>query len=399
VVSYNCVNCFKIFIKKIDYERHINRKFRCKPIKNNENIINNLNNEVNSNMLNIPPYLHQNSTNLHQNSTNLHQNSTEMHRNLANDESVIEMTHICKYCRKIFVRNSVLKRHIDENRCKVKKMIDEQNNKKEDMVDLLMAEIERNKQREIEKDKQYQEREIEKDKQYQEREIEHQKQINDLTKSLQKMESKINKTTNKIMNNNNGTINNTVNNTYVMKFGSENSLEEHLNKKELEYILSKHLCVIQASVQTLHFNKRLPHLLNVYLSAKNAKDGLIFDGKKYILDPLDNILDDLYNDHKGFVENLIESRDDLKLVYKQEFIDYILNVFEILENNDNPNKNKKINKIKADIKLILYNERELAEKKQIELKKLLVLKESNKKLALLEEDKMMTKDSNGIITL
>jgi len=361
-MKYTCLRCNKEFNQKIHLTNHNNRIRPCKMI-----ILNEINNDnhievVNNNINNI----HQNSTNIHQNSTNIHQNSTNIHQN--NLE--------CRYCRKIYTRSDALKRHIDENRCKTKQMIDEQNNNKETMIELLMKQIE-------EKDKKYQEIINEKDKI-------HQNQIDILTTKLQKMETKIIKTTNKNninnintnTNTNNGSINTINNNNITIKFGDETSLidySELLNKKELEYILKKQRSSILASIEMIHFNKRLPQCMNVYLSAKNSKNGLIFDGIKYKLDPLDNIIDNLFNDHKNYVECLVENCEELNLNHTSKYIENIIDLIRILDEEYEKNqddKSFKLNKkheIYDDIKLLLYNEKELTEKKHLEIKKSLEL--------------------------
>jgi len=219
-----------------------------------------------------------------------------------------------------------------------------------------------------------------------------QDQINELTTKLQKMETKICKTNNKNINNinntNNGTINNNnITNNITIKFGDETSLidySELLNKKELEYILKKQRSSILASIEMIHFNKRLPQCMNVYLSAKNSKNGLIFDGIKYKLDPLDNIIDNLFNDHKNYVECLVENCEELNLNHTSKYIENIIDLIRILDEEYEKNqddKSFKLNKkyeIYDEIKLLLYNEKELTEKKHMEIKKSLELE--NKKL-------------------
>jgi len=375
-MKYTCLRCNKEFNQKIHLTNHNNRIRPCKMI-----ILNEINNDNHIEVVN------NNINNLHQNApicTEIAPNSTEIAPNSTNN-LIIQMNELndleCKYCKKIFVRKFVLKRHIDENRCKTKQMIDEQNNNKETMIELLMKQIE-------EKDKKYQEIINEKDKI-------HQNQIDILTTKLQKMETKIIKTTNKNninnintnTNTNNGSINTINNNNITIKFGDETSLidySELLNKKELEYILKKQRSSILASIEMIHFNKRLPQCMNVYLSAKNSKNGLIFDGIKYKLDPLDNIIDNLYNDHKTYVESLVENCEELNLNYTSKYIENIIDLIRILDEEYEKNqddKSFKLNKkyeIYDEIKLLLYNEKELTEKKHMEIKKSLELE--NKRL-------------------
>ena len=172
--KYTCSTCSKVFKQKNDYERHINRKFRCKSI-----ILNEINNDNQIEVVN------NNINNLHQIApicTEIAPNSTEIAPKSTNN-LIIQMNELndleCKYCKKIFVRKFVLKRHIDENRCKTKQMIDEQNNNKETMIELLMKQIE-------EKDRKYQEIINQKDKKQEEKDKIHQNQIDELTTKLQK---------------------------------------------------------------------------------------------------------------------------------------------------------------------------------------------------------------------
>lgn len=99
--NYKCDICYKEFIQKIDFTRHINRKKPCiRPIPNNTETI-------------------------QDNTENSNKNTTSLSKKC------------CCYCNTVFSQKSALNRHIKSN-CKVKQ---QRENEKEDIFKRLVTEI------------------------------------------------------------------------------------------------------------------------------------------------------------------------------------------------------------------------------------------------------------------
>lgn len=95
MVEYTCLKCNKIFIKKSNYDSHINRKRDC--LKSTK--ITPINTDDNISTTEITPI------------------------NTNNNILSLEIVSSCNYCKKYFSRVDALTRHL-KDRCKVKKDMD-----------------------------------------------------------------------------------------------------------------------------------------------------------------------------------------------------------------------------------------------------------------------------------
>lgn len=169
-------------------------------------------------------------------------------------------------------------------------------------------------------------------------------------------------TTNKFMkNNNNNNINSNNNqNYYVMinKFGNET--DNHLTESEGLKIMNKGYNSIPEYIKAVHFNEAKPENHNLYLPNWRDKNKILtFDGKNWILNDKDDILDDLKNKGIDFIQKRYQDldKDNKTDAIAIKKIDRFLNSY----NNDEKDKELILNE---KILLVLYNGRKIIEKKK-----------------------------------
>ena len=234
---------------------------------------------------------------------------------------------ICSYCLKVFSCVSALYRHVRLN-CKVKK---QQDNKKEEIYQTLLKENEELKNK-----------------------------LNDVTNKLDEVTNEIKqiKTSgiNKTINNSkNCNIHNGDNNIIIIAHGRED-----LEKIDVKYILEalkRGTSAIPVITERIHFNQSYPEYQNVYISNMNQKYGMIYNGKEWKLKDKDTIIEDLYEKKFDFLdenfENIYEQLSESQQKAFKRFLD-------IHEKADMDKQSKKtIDKIKQDLKFLLYNNKKI----------------------------------------
>ena len=203
----------------------------------------------------------------------------------------------CNYCNNLFTTNSHLRRH-EKNNCKILKEQKKLNKK------IIKLEIENKK----------------------------------LTKQI----TKINNINNNTINSNNKIINN---NIKLVKFG-----DEDLNKisdKVYKMILNKGFQSVPELIKQIHFNNNIPENHNMYISNSRSNDINIYDGDKFVLIDQIDIIDSLYDEKTGHLEEKYENYNDLPNSTKKKFNRFL--------NNKDDEKHKLI--LFKTIKRLLYNNR------------------------------------------
>jgi len=308
MVSYNCNRCGKIFSHKVDYTRHINRKFPCKSDEDNKNELSKI------------------TTNLPHKTTLLTQSSTQ---NMS--EKVIPQQKnklICNYCQKEFSRADSLNRHISKF-CKVKK---NQDNEKEDLLQKLLEEMKKQNEK-----------------------------MDEMKSEIIKLKSENKKYVQKIGNqtNNNTKIDkqlnqqNIVNNNHIklLAFGKEDMT--HLADEVCKKILNKGFKSVPTLVEHVHFNKNKPENHNVYISNIQTNYALVYDGIDWKLKERDGVLQQLVDDKTAVLsdkfDELLVKLDDATIRKFQRFL-------------DQKDDDVIICGIKNDLKLLLYNNKKIPER-------------------------------------
>lgn len=362
MVVYKCEKCKKEFFQKSHYHYHINRKRPCilgdqkKQGKNNspkinifppkspifsskilgEKKIKSKNGDHKKDFLidknwRILGDIEKNDEDPYSNLINI--NKELESNNIENLEKILlkecinkkkQNNHTCHFCFKVFTRNDNLKKHM-KSRCNVLK----QKN-----IDVNLFDT-------IEKVK------------YKMKQIENENQI------LKKKIGKLEKGT-LDAHFNNLIINNNINETFIKEaniinlklsaFGKENLT--NLTEKECKKFLFKGFQAVPTLIEHIHFNKNLPENHNVYIPNFRSKYAMVFDGENWKLLDSSEIISQLCDDKRIFLENKFnEFYESLNDVTKNKFEKF-------LEEADTEIVKKRY---KEDIKLLLYNNRNMIE--------------------------------------
>jgi len=187
-----------------------------------------------------------------------------------------ESETMCHYCGKEFTRKFNLIRHIAKN-CKVKK---ENDVKMEEMMTMLIEIKENNKKTDML----------------------HNKEIAKLKEEVSKCKQIINNTQNNIK-----TQNNTIN-INISPYGKEDI--SHLSYKDYKKIFSRGAMCVPAFVEKVHFDKNKPENHNVYISNMRTDYATLYDGKQWMIQNKDVLLDDIYDKKAGILLDQYEQQSD-----------------------------------------------------------------------------------------
>ena len=225
---------------------------------------------------------------------------------------------ICDFCEKKFSRNYTLKRHLKI--CKFKKKIFPNDN--------ILEQIEKKKQEEI----------IIK------------KIMQDNSSILEKLKELSNNTNNRTI------INNTYNNNITVIAYNNNPDLSHLTHNDYEMIMDKGIYSVPNLIKAIHFNPKKPENQNIYIPNIKNKYVMTWNGTNWGLSSRDNIINEMYENNSNILINKME-----------EFIDIghkidtrIMKKFKRFVDKKENDKTK--DKIKEEIKLLLYNNKNLVEK-------------------------------------
>ena len=225
--------------------------------------------------------------------------------------AVVELLK-CKYCEQCYRHKSSLSKHIKYNCTK---------NKDEDMkelVRLLNIQMEQQKQEFTNK-------------------IETQsKQIESQSKQIEKLMGKL-----EISGSFNTTISNNVNNITLLSY-RETDLS-HLTDQDYQYCIKRVNHCVKSMIERVHFNPLKPENMNIYISNIKDKYIMLYDGQNWNVANKKDELDRLYEEKEMMLEEWLESNPDQEL--KDKFVKY-------LNNKDN---DECLNRIKEEIKMMIYN--------------------------------------------
>jgi len=190
------------------------------------------------------------------------------------------------------------------------------------------------------------------------------KKIEQIIKENKKLKSKISIRNNKI-NSDNKITNIQNNNIKIVAHGQENlyALKDHIVK----LILNKGFQSVQELTRHIHFNKNNPKFHNVYIPNMRDKYAMTYNGEQWNLTDKKEVINELYDNNELYLEDRFKDFiDSLSEITKNKFNRFLDNVK--IENKE------VINKIKHDIKLLLYNSKEIpiATKNKLENNKIMI---------------------------
>jgi hypothetical protein len=319
MVNYNCKQCNRNFKKKYNYNKHINRKYPCKPVIT---IVFNC-------KFCDKNYSTKGNLKRHEEKCNKNESCGSNNDNIYNTlkSSNTNSGCICNYCNQTFTLVQNLQRHF-KNRCIVKKQVDSA--KKEIYMDLINnLQVENTKLKDELK----------------------------ITKNMPVSQSTIN-INNNISNNINNTINNFTNNTnntiniQLVAFGSED--KSLISNSEIFGLLKKGFKCVPELVKLLYFDENKPENHNIYIPSISRNYVMIYDGENWGLKDKEDTVENIFNDGRDF---LVIKRDEFEDMLDEKYKKR-LQKFDRFDNEIDVAEPKR-NEILDDIKLILYNKKNM----------------------------------------
>jgi hypothetical protein len=345
---YNCQKCLKSFTRRSSYDNHLlKRKTPCALIiltsellteylKNIDNFICGLCKKTFTRKYNLKKHIikfcgvyNPSIFIINKNNGGSPPHDTSKHtqifskNNKFTPEIPKETINICNFCDKYFTRKYNLTRHLN-GRCSIKKEEEKDIKKIYEVLIQKMDNIENQNEKILNLEKQNKE----------------------LHESIKIMSRKVNTVNNDICNNNN-TINsnNTIN---IIAFG-----KEKLDYKEdvVKILLSQGYNAVAKTIEYTNFNKNKPQFHNVYIPNMRSPYAAVYDGIKWKLEDINSVLNQLYDDKRCYLEDkfdeFIDSLDDSTTRKFNRFL------------NDDKDDNKTVKWIKKNIKLMMYNKRQI----------------------------------------
>ena len=172
------------------------------------------------------------------------------------------------------------------------------------------------------------------------------KQIDEQNKQIQELIKKAG------ISNSNNTIN--IQNN-IKLLGYNNTDRSHLTDSDILKCLQHSNFCIPHLIEKIHFDVNKPENHNVYISNLKNKYIMIYDGEKWKCKDRDEQINSLIDDNESVIEYKLEEWIENGNEYPT-----IMNKFK--RYIDKKENNKVLNKIKEEIKLILFNNRNVIEK-------------------------------------
>jgi len=222
----------------------------------------------------------------------------------------------CKYCDKRFTFRQSMNRHIKYTCTK---------NKDEDLKELVRL-----------------------------MNIQMEQQKNDFLSQLQSQRQEFNKKIDKLMGK--LEVGNTFNTAIVNNIqllGYRQTDVSHLTDQDYRSCIKRVNHCVKSMIEKVHFNPLKPENMNIYISNIKEKYILVYDGANWNLANKKDELDRLYEEKEMMLEEWLDSNPDEEL--KKKFMKYL----------DNKDNDECLNRIKEEIKLMMYNKQNMLQLKNI----------------------------------
>ena len=250
-----------------------------------------------------------------------------------------QQKHECKLCEICFTTPTSMYRHIRIS-CKVKK---EENKKKEAIYEKLIK---------IEEDaEKFKKQVLEKQNKLQNDNKQLKQELSVMKKIIKNGKDNTTINTSRI---NNGTIHNGDNYNIILVGYGQEDISKIDTKDILKAIQSGYNSTLKLT-EAMHFNPKHPEYHNIYIPNMKDKYAMMFDGKDWNLIMKYDLINKIYDDKKNYIEENIDEFVDSLSVSRKNALD------RWLETDD---ENVRISKVKNEIKLLLYNKRNVIIEKQ-----------------------------------
>ena len=222
-----------------------------------------------------------------------------------NEEELNKKQFSCKYCGQMYHHKQSVNKHIKYSCTK---------NKDEDLKELVRL---LNNQLQVQSN-----------------------QIQTQAKQIEKLMGKLEIT---------GSFNTTNIQNNIQLLPYKNSDTSHLTHKDYEACIKKvNFCVMKL-IEKIHFNPDKPENMNIYISNMKNKYLMVYDGKNWNIANKVEEIDKLYEEKELMLEEWLEQHKNTEM--KEKFIKYL----------NNKEKDETLNMIKDELKLMMYNKKQLLE--------------------------------------
>ena len=329
MVKYECYRCGYNTLDKTKIRYHINRKIICRPINSDVNL-----EDCSNFILDGLSYKEYCEKILNKKTEETYEKNDP--NRSKNDPNRSKNDPIkCQFCERVYSNKSNLNKHLKI--CKEKKKDDTVKESMTELARLLNEKEKQLKDNEKEKDRQLAKMLSEKDKILAEELKKRDKQIEELIKKAG------------IVNTNNIT-NNIQNNFKLLNYKETDT--SHLTENDYVRCLEHYNFCVPHLIRKIHFNPKKPENHNIYISNLKNSYVMIYMNNKWKVKNRDETISRVIDDKQIILEKKIQEWVQSGKQYPKvmaKFSRYI----EKREEND------VINAIKEDIKLMLYNNRNM----------------------------------------
>ena len=125
----------------------------------------------------------------------------------------------------------------------------------------------------------------------------------------------------------------------------------HLTDQDYRSCIKRVNHCVKSMIEKVHFNPLKPENMNIYISNIKEKYIMVYDGANWNLANKKDELDRLYEEKEMMLEEWLDSNPDEEL--KKKFMKYL----------DNKDNDECLNRIKEEIKLMMYNKQNMLQLK------------------------------------
>jgi len=312
MVNYKCPRCGFITNIKTKYINHLRRKYICKNKLSDDDLYDefikyNISEKLNNSILN------HSESKMNPNESKMNPFKSKM-----NPNKLKKKKFKCKYCDKEYSTSSNLSKHL--KKCTEKKNDDEEKQNLINLIEVL--------------NKQIQEQRKEKE----EYKIELAKRNNQIDELIKKAGINI------------GTQNNIQQNIKILAYN--NTDVSHLTDNDYLKCLKHSNFCIPHLIEKIHFNPKKPENHNIYISNLKNNYVMIYNGNKWMLNDRDESIQNLIDEKESIIEQKLEEW----IENGEKYPDIMKKFNRYLEKKENDTV---LNKIKSEIKLMLFNNRDI----------------------------------------
>ena len=307
MVAYTCDRCGFAETRRHHFIRHLRRKYPCRPKLQDVPIEDILRKHLNYKIRVESPAWMEFIKKMNPNESKriqMNPNESSLH---SPPKSTKPKKYRCAGCKKKFTTNSNMRKH--EKKCPKKTQLDE-------LEDL-----------------------------------DHQVALKERETRLVKTQNKSHPVVIGTQNNNNTQINNNTVNVNILPY--ENTDVSHLTDRDYQRAFNRAAMCVPQILEKVHFDPEQPQNHNVYISSMNNKYIKLHNGKRWNLRDREETLEDLFADAEYMLENKLETwqeEEDPKSERATKKFEIYLKVKET---------ETLYNKIKQELKLLLFNNRSL----------------------------------------